>query len=106
MAPFPKGDGKWQVSTSGGNTIAWRADSKELYYSGTTDYMTCTVAENGEDLVISTPQKMFSANTVPVGLDFDASPDGKRFLVNVADNDQSPTALHLVTNWTAELKKK
>ena len=108
IAPFPKGDGKWQVSTQGANTVAWRNDGKELYYStlAGTDYMACVVKENGNDLVISTPQKMFNANPSPVGLDFDAAPDGKRFLVNVADNDQTPTTLHLVTNWTADLKKK
>lgn len=108
VAPFPKGDGKWQVSTQGVNTVTWRNDGKELYYStqGGTDYFVCSVKENGDELVISTPQKMFTANVSPVGIDFDAAPDGKRFLVNVADNDQSPTTLHLVTNWTADLTKK
>ena len=107
VAPFPKGDAKWQVSTEGTNTAAWRSDGKELYYTAIGGgFNACSVQENGDELLISTPQKLFTSNPVAVGADFDTAPDGKRFLLNIADNDQTPASLHLVTNWLADLNKK
>jgi hypothetical protein len=32
LAPFPKGQGKWQVSNGNATAPAWRRDGKELYY--------------------------------------------------------------------------
>ena len=32
ITSFPKGEGKWQVSTNGGAYHQWRKDSKELYF--------------------------------------------------------------------------
>ena len=60
----------------------------------------------GSSLTIATPKMLFSSNPAPVGVDFDVTADGKKFLVNVADNDTATSTLHLVTNWTADLKKK
>jgi Tol biopolymer transport system component len=107
VAPFPHADGKWQISTSGAGTPVWRRDSKELFYSTNTgDYMAVSVIEGDHELKVSTPTRMFSANVSAVGLDYDASADGKRFLMNLANDELTPTSLHLVTNWTTELKNK
>ena len=35
VTSFPRGKGKWQVSTEGGCNPAWRADGGELYYLST-----------------------------------------------------------------------
>ena len=106
VAPFPRGEGKWQVTTGGADFAAWRSDGKEIYVS--TDlqqYTACSVNVNGNELQIGTPQGLFGANAAAIGVDYDVAPDGKRFLVNVAGDD-TPTPLHLVMNWTTELKKK
>ena len=106
VAPFPRGEGKWQVTTGGADFAAWRSDGKEIYVSTELQqYTACSVNVNGNELQIGTPQALFSANAAAIGVDYDVSPDGKRFLVNVAGND-TPTPLHLVMNWTTELKKK
>ena len=106
IAPFPRGEGKWQVSTGGGFFPAWRGDSKELYYYNIADQMmACPIKEKGKVLEIGTPQPLFRANPTALGVFFDVSADGKRFLVNVT-SDEAPTPLHLVADWTAELKKK
>lgn len=58
----------------------------------------------GQDAVVGKPQHLFQATTPGIGIPFDVSLDGRRLLVNHADEDtQAP--LHLVTNWTADLKK-
>ncbi len=106
VAPFPRGEGKWQVTTGGADFAAWRSDGKEIYVSTELQqYTACSVNVNGNELQIGTPQALFSANAAAIGVDYDVAPDGKRFLVNVAGND-TPTPLHLVMNWTTELKKK
>ena len=33
VQPFPKGAGRWQVSTSGGVFPRWRRDARELFYT-------------------------------------------------------------------------
>src|SRR5215831_11887083 len=35
IVPFPQGEGRWQVSTGGGQQPRWRRDAKELFYVGT-----------------------------------------------------------------------
>ncbi len=106
IAPFPNGDGKWQVSNSGGNFPCWRADGKEIFfYSPNDEAFAATVGESAGELKVGTPQLLFHTNASAVGIPYDAARDGQRFLVNRAE-DESIAPLHLITNWTAELKKK
>jgi Tol biopolymer transport system component len=108
IAPFPHGEGKWQVSTTGALYAAWRGDSKEIFLASpaSNQYMTaCSISVKGSELQIGTQQTLFNANATAVGVDYDVSADGKRFLVNT-NAYEAPAPLHLVLNWTAELKKK
>jgi Tol biopolymer transport system component len=106
IAPFSRGEGKWQVSTNGADFPAWRADGKELFYDSNADEFTaCSITEKDNELEIGTPQALFTANAAAVGVEYDVSADGKRFLINLT-GDEAPAPLHLVVNWTAELKKK
>jgi Tol biopolymer transport system component len=107
VAPFPRGDGKWQVSTSGALTVAWRGDSKELFYSTVPgDYVAVDVTEDKDELRFGTSHKLFAANASATGTDFDVAADGKRLLVNTSSDNGVTSPLFLVTNWEAELKKK
>ena len=105
LTTFPEGKGKWRVSSNGGVGSAWSANAKELFYKdGTDDFFVCTIASKGQEVEIGKPLHLFHASTPGIGLSFDVSLDGKRILVNHADEEvQSP--LHLVTNWPSELKK-
>ncbi len=106
IAPFPKGEGKWQASTTGARFAAWRGDSKELYFSLLGDqYAACTISAKGNELEIGTPKILFNANPTALGVDFDVTSDGNKFLVNVA-SDEAPAAVQLVMNWNDEFKKK
>jgi hypothetical protein len=40
-----------------------------------------------------------------IGISYDVSADGKKFLVNTEVTPQSPEPLTLVVNWTSPLKK-
>jgi Tol biopolymer transport system component len=107
IAPFPHGEGKWQISSVGADFAAWRGDSKEVFY-GTDDdrLMSCTITEKGKDLEIGTPQTLIkNLSASAVGIAFDVTADGKRFLINMT-TDEAPAPLQLVVDWTADLKKK
>src|SRR5262249_20724866 len=40
VRPFPPSEGKWKISTAGGDQPRWRGDGKELYYSAADGKMT------------------------------------------------------------------
>jgi serine/threonine protein kinase/Tol biopolymer transport system component len=109
--PFPSGNGMWQVSVDGGRWPRWRRDGKELYFISTGNVLTAVdVREKGDSLEVGRPVPLFpvhpSLRTYRQGMiDYDVSPDGKRFLLNAAA-DENTRPLTLLVNWTAELKKK
>jgi len=108
LKPFPSGEGKWQVSTTGSRGLAvWRRDGKELYFLSMGGMLTAVeVRERGASLELGTPQELFQANTFRMtGTPFAASADGKRFLINGTTAQAASRPLTLVTDWTADLKK-
>ena len=106
VAPFPKGEGKWQVSTFGASFPTWRGDSKELYFKGFGDeFYATTIEEKGGQLELGTPHQLFKMNVFGNGFPYDVTADGQRFILNKSE-EASAAPLYLVTNWTEDLKKK
>ncbi len=105
VAPFPGGGGRWQITTNGGDAVAWRRDGKELYYWGL-DQMLTAVAVNtqGAEFQVGAARPLFRLSSPALGMAYDVTPDGQRFLVNYLPEDTA-TPLTLVVNWTAEVKK-
>jgi Tol biopolymer transport system component len=105
LTTFPEGKGKWRVSGNGGTHAAWSGNGKELFYKDQTDdFFVCLISAKGAEVEIGKPQHLFHASTPGIGLSFDVSLEGKRLLVNHADEEmQAP--LHLITQWPAQLKK-
>lgn len=105
LTTFPEGKGKWRVSSNGGYYVAWSGNGKELFYSAITDdFFACQVTPKGSEIEVGTPQHLFHTPLVAIGVQFDASSDGKRLLVNrTEEGAQAP--LQLVTNWLADLRK-
>ncbi|HEY6372203.1 MAG TPA: protein kinase [Candidatus Sulfotelmatobacter sp.] len=105
ITSFPEGKGKWKISSGGGYYAAWSGNSKELFYSALTDdFYACPVTPKGAEIEVGTPQHLFHTTLPAVGVLFDVSSDGKRLLVNHAE-EEAQAPLRLVTNWLAELKK-
>jgi len=105
VSHFPQGQGKWQVSNNGGAYPAWTSGGRELFYTDLTERkLIASISEKQGELEIGTSQVLFNATESASGDGIEASADGKRFLVNTA-GDEAPGPLHLVTNWTADLKK-
>ena len=92
--------GKSIVSSGGGTRSAWRSDGKELYYATPEGKM---MAVQIAALKAGIPQPLFPMP--PNALDWDASADGKRFLVAVPINESTPAPFTVVLNWQTGLKK-
>ncbi len=108
LSPFPGGGGKYQVSQGGGVQPEWNHDGSKLYYLAPVGkLMEASVKEEGSAVEIGTPREIFQeplASSGPAGIAYSVAPDGKRFLVDKAEQGNSPP-LTLVTNWTAGMGK-
>jgi len=105
ITTFPEGKGKWRVSSHSGAYPAWSGNGRELFFKNLSDnILVCTVTPKGSEVEVGAPQRLFHAASPGIGVAFDVSSDGKRLLVNHAE-EEAQVPLQLVTNWPAELKK-
>jgi eukaryotic-like serine/threonine-protein kinase len=103
---FPSGQGRWQVSQTGGTYPCWRGDSRELWFLGPDGALrVAEVNPKSEEFEVNPARTLFQMNyTAPLGEPYDVSPNGQRLVVTTLPAS-APTPLVLVTNWTAEVKK-
>jgi Tol biopolymer transport system component/predicted Ser/Thr protein kinase len=99
--------GKWQISIAGGTRPRWRRDGKELFYlSNDNKIMSAEIMANGSTIEVGAVQTLFQVHPATIALNYDVSGDGTRFLVDSIVEDQASSSIALVTNWTAELRRK
>ena len=109
---FPTSGGKWQVSTAGGAQPQWRGDGKELFYV-TPDRKLMAVEVDGAGSAFTTgiPKVLFELNVRAIfpggggAINYAATRDGKRFIVNTTVGDSSQVPITVVLNWPADLKR-
>jgi eukaryotic-like serine/threonine-protein kinase len=106
---FPRGDGKWQVSTNGGTDPLWSSKGDRIFYVNGEELMEVEVTA-GTPFTLGTPRVLFNGAAARQmrGRGFDVSADGNRFLT-VQQVDSSASSMSLVTvveNWFAEFKEK
>ena len=106
VAAFGGGQGKWQVSASGGEQPQWSRDGKELFYVDPTfNVYSVAVTEAGSALQFGTPKVMIpSANWSAPSVFFDLTPDGKKILLDRVEQQVSQSVT-IETNFSAALKK-
>jgi Tol biopolymer transport system component len=113
VRPFPASDGKWRISTLGGDQPRWRGDGKELLFVGTDGKMTAVtvkaVTGTKPSFEAGAPLPLFETRIVanpaiPV-FEYDVTADGKRFLVDTNTATASAPPLNVVVNWSAGLPK-
>ena len=105
ITSYPDAKGKWQVSTVGASYPVWGRNGKEIFFKSLTDdYYVSSVSVKGTTLEVSTPKLLFHAAVPAIGMGYDVSLDGQRFLVNLSQSESS-SPLIIVSNWTAELKR-
>jgi serine/threonine protein kinase len=110
VTSFPAGAGKWQIGSGGViPTAIWRADGRELYFVTLEgNLMVASIQESAGSITVQGVHPLFRSPflTGLVQTIFDVDPkDGQRFIGSAAP-DTSSLPLNVITNWTAELKKK
>ncbi len=107
VQPFPQSGGKWQISTSGGLQPQWRRDGKELFYVAFDGTLMAVDVQSGSTFQPGVPHPLFKMNTQVLSARNSYSPtvDGRRFLVNSFVDTATSSAISLVVNWAADLKK-
>ena len=102
--------GKLQLTSSGGALSRWAGDERTIYYAtreGAVFALPVKVTDNS--IQPGKPQPLFTASgLVPMAFynaSWDATPDGRRFILNVTGERSDQSRAVLVTNWPARLKK-
>jgi serine/threonine-protein kinase len=101
------GEGKWQVSNSGGGFPGWSPNGRELLYRSGDQIMTVGYIASGGSFVAEKP-RVWAAN-VANATGFDFAPDGKRVVVTVPASTQEPSkqehTVVFVQNFFDELRR-
>ncbi len=108
--------GKWQVSTSGGDSPLWSPDGRELFYLNGGSAMVVSV-ESAPTFTVGVPKLLFRGKYIGAQPDacnpWDIHADGKRFLMmkeaGIAGDEGTqgmPRKITIVLNWFEELKQK
>ena len=95
-----------RISLNGGIFPVWRRDGRELFFLAPGRQLMAAAVKPGTDPQFSLPAPLFrlpasSFNMTPLGLQYEASADGSRFLV--LTQLQAGGALDVVVAWQAKL---
>jgi len=110
VSPFPNANGKWQVSTAGGQEPRWRQDGKELFYIDADGKMMAAAVNAGATFKSGTPVALFQTHrrqpySSQDHFSYDVSPDGQKFLVITKMDEANPAPLSVLLNWSSEMDK-
>jgi serine/threonine-protein kinase len=103
VRPFPRGEGRWQVSTDGGQSPNWSPRGGEILYRSRDRILSVTVSARGAGLDVSRPRELFAvAASAGLSPDFRVAADGQRLLMTRSRPEDRVT---LVLNWPRELAR-
>jgi Tol biopolymer transport system component len=104
IVPYPKHDGKWQVSTGGGIYPLWTRDGKELCYLNGSSIMVVQIT-GSSTFDFSVPRKLL--DIPPDAFVADIAPNGQQFLLGVVRSRRvTQSKLTVVLEWFDELRAK
>ncbi len=114
VRPFPNADdGKWQVSTNGGQNPVWGRDGTELFYVDGSGMMTAVTVETDRGFRVGEREELFSVpeRNIDIQVNYpfwDVTPDGQRFIMAQFDLGESAPVndVIIVENWFEELKAR
>ena len=116
VRPFPSGEGKWKISTAGGEQPRWRADGRELFYlagDGRINAVALRALPGSKpSFEPGVPAALFDAHIYGNAAnmqdlsEYDVTADGKRFLIVAPAFGAAPAPpLTVWVNWNVGLKK-
>jgi eukaryotic-like serine/threonine-protein kinase len=107
VRPFPEGAGLWRISAGGGRSPLWTQNGRELLYVAPDGGMMSVVIAPGSEFKAAAPQPLFRNDALhagfnreaPFGRFYDASTDGRRFLVVEPIGVPPAAPIVIVLNW-------
>ena len=104
--PFPRGEGKWQISTGGGISPSWVKGGREIIYyrPATRSFMRVPITFS-PDVHPGQSEELFRIRAAPFYL-ANVSPDGEHIALVLPGPQSQLTSLVVVVNWFEELKRK
>ena len=107
---FPSANGKWQVSSAGGQEPRWRQDGKELFYLSADGKMMAVAVTPGASFEAGSPVALFQTHRrQPVSaqdvFSYDVGGDGRRFLIATRVDEANAAPLSIRLNWASEMEK-
>jgi Tol biopolymer transport system component/predicted Ser/Thr protein kinase len=108
VRPFPRGEGKWQISTDMGAEASWSSDGKTLFYKSQSELRTVGIASSKAMIVGETRVlvKDFARILFESMIDFDPTPDGKYLICTRTAEGNDTQQINVVVNWFEEVKQK
>jgi serine/threonine-protein kinase len=111
VRPFPDvAAGRWPVSTRGGTRPLWSRDGRELFYLNEQRQLVVVSVGDRTGFHVGAAQTLFDTKpygTYGINRNFDAAPDGKRFIfTKTLPTSPDAKRLIVVENWTEELKQR
>jgi eukaryotic-like serine/threonine-protein kinase len=106
VSAFNSGQGKWQISSTGGAQPQWSSDGKELFFMDMTfNLYALSVKEIGNALQFGAPRLLVTTSSYSAPeVFYDVYPDNRKILVDRV-SQQVGQEITVVTNFTSELKK-
>ena len=107
---FPGPGGKWQISSGGGEYPVWARNGRELFYYSGGKLMSVTITTH-PTFAASSPRLLLEGRpaTLAAGVTslYDVALDGQRFIMaRGAGPESGSTQVHVVLDWTEELKRQ
>lgn len=98
--------GKYQISTDGGYAPRWLRNGAELVFMTLDDKAMSVDIKSEPAFSASVPRMLFETKARSIfGIEWDATADGSRFLINRPLNERGAISVTLVQNWRAALGK-
>jgi hypothetical protein len=110
VSPFPSANGKWQVSSAGGQEPRWRQDGKELFYLSADGKMMAVAVTAGASFEAGSPVALFQTHrrqqvSAQDVFSYDVNADGQKFLINTKVDEANAAPLSVLLNWASEMEK-
>jgi Tol biopolymer transport system component len=105
LQAYPGPGERVQVSTEGGREPLWAPNGSELYFRTPTKFMAVDV-RTGPALAVGKPRLLFEGDFLMTHHDYGLLPDGRHFIMIQPLGKTPPTELHVVVNWSDELKSR
>jgi serine/threonine-protein kinase len=105
---YPRGQGRWLVSSGGGTEPVWSSDGEELFYRNG-NQMIAVPVQATSTFSMGIPRVLFE-RALKTGLynelTYDVTDDGQRFLMIEQRLELVPNHLQVVLNWDEELRRR